>query len=111
MNCPICGARSRVEAQLPRPLELRTEFHRTCDRGHKFVTSEVYLSQLADAREMRCAVRNIRRRIERFERDVSIAADARPVRELAEEYNLTDTRVRQIRAAMRDRDQPTEPRK
>ena len=111
MMCPICGAASDVQVHLPRPTQLSVEFHRVCKRGHKFVTVEVYPTQLADAREMRCAVRNIQRRVYRFQRDAEIAADNLPVRDIAEDYNLTDARVRQIRAAMRDRALTTEPRK
>lgn len=102
MMCPFCGSGSKVVATLFRHLDLRTEMRRECSRGHNFVTFEVHPTQLADVREMSCAVRNIRRRVSRWHRDEEIRRDKRPNREVAEEYNLTDTRVRQIRAAMRE---------
>ncbi len=111
MMCPFCGSDSKVKLSLPHPLELSTELHRTCSRGHNFVTYEVHPTQLADLREMRCAVRNIRRRISHWHRDEAIRRDNRPARQIAEEYNLTDARVRQIRAAMREREPSREPRK
>lgn len=111
MMCPFCGSDSKVKLSLPHPLELSTELHRTCSRGHNFLTYEVHPTQLADLREMRCAVRNIRRRISHWHRDEAIRRDKRPIRQIADEYNLTDARVRQIRAAMREREPSREPRK
>ena len=100
MKCAHCGSESYVTARTVVPETHGVVFSRVCDRGHKFTTVEVYPSQLADAREMSCAVRNITRRIYRFQRDMAIAQDPRPVKDVAEEFNLTDARVRQIRASM-----------
>ena len=102
MKCPTCGAPSDVLGFYRLDDQHRVNYFRACERGHKFITAEVHPTQLADVREMSCAVRNIRRRISRWHRDEEICRDKRPSREVAEEYNLTDTRVRQIRAAMRE---------
>jgi hypothetical protein len=104
MNCPICGAPSDVLAFRRIDEEHRTDYFRSCDRGHKFQTSEVHPPQLADKRELECATRNIARRIARFKRDLAIAEDQRPARVVAAEYGLTDARVRQIRASFPDRE-------
>lgn len=104
MNCPICGAPSDVLGFQRLEQEHRTDYARVCDRGHKFQTSEVHAPQLADRRELECAVRNITRRIARFKRDLAIAEDERPARVVAAEHGLTDTRVRQIRASFPDRE-------
>lgn len=101
MKCPICADESLV-VQTNRD-EHSTEHHRLCDNGHRFKTVEVYPTMVADARELRCAVNNIERRIARFHRDVGIAADPRPTSVVAAAYNLTDARVRQIRASFPDR--------
>jgi hypothetical protein len=103
MMCPICGDKSSVVAHVRMPHECRVVYDRVCDSGHKFMTTEVHPTQLADAREMRCAVRNIHRRVSRYHRDLEIASDTRPLREIAEDFNITETRVRQIRTAMRER--------
>lgn len=100
MKCSICGSDSDYVGRTVVPEKHYVLFHRVCERGHRFVTAEVYPSQLADAREMSCAVRNITRRIYRFQRDMAIAQDERPTREIAEDFNLTEARVRQIRASM-----------
>lgn len=100
MKCSYCGADSRVVKRQVLPEKHCVVLHRTCSRHHKFMTAEVYVSQLADAREMSCAVRKITRRIRLFQRDMAIAADGRSVRELAEAFGITETRVRQIRSAM-----------
>lgn len=102
MKCPICAAAS---ALLPRKdvHEHSVEHYRLCDNQHRFKTVEVYPTMVADARELRCAVNNIERRIARYHRDVAIARDERPVKVLAADYGLTDARVRQIRASFPDR--------
>lgn len=101
MKCSFCGADSRVTDRKVLPEKHCVVLYRACTRQHRFMTAEVYISQLADAREMSCAVRNITRRIQRFQRDMAIASDARPVRDVADAFNLTETRVRQICSAMR----------
>ena len=101
MMCPICGSASEVRGHLPMPHEHRVLFNRVCDEGHKFMTVEVHVTQLADARELSCAVRNIQRRIARWHRDLLIAEDTRPSKVVAAEHGITDTRVRQIRASHR----------
>jgi len=77
---------------------------RVCDRNHRFITSEVPLSFLADKRELDCAIRNVERRIARYERDLEIVTDNRPTKVVAKKFGITDTRVRQIRASFSDRE-------
>lgn len=104
MKCPICGEPSDVLHVEPVDLEYRVDRSRQCEHGHKFRTTEVHLSQLADRREFYCAIRNIARRIARHQRDIAIAEDTRPVKVVAAEHGLTDARVRQIRASFPDRE-------
>ena len=103
MRCSTCGAPSDVLGFDRLDDEYRMDYFRVCERGHKFTTSEVHLSQLADKRELSCATRNIVRRVARYERDIAIAQDPRPARVVAEQHGLTDARVRQIRASFPDR--------
>jgi len=104
VNCPICGSESRVETLLQELHAHRVMRSRICVLGHRFHTFEVHLTQLADAREMACALRNIERRVKRWQRDLAIARDPRPVKIVAADYNITDARVRQIRASFPVRD-------
>lgn len=99
MNCPICGADSVVVGVVDKPAEHRIVFHRECDNAHRFTTTEAHPSQLADRRELECATRRIRKRIALFNRNLSIIEDDRPLKEIAVEHGLTETRVRQIRAS------------
>ncbi len=103
MKCFICGAESELSA---RELvhEHSTERHRVCSNGHRFKTLEVYPTMVADARELRCAINNIERRISKYHRDVAIASDDRPTKVVAYDYQITDARVRQIRASFRNKD-------
>lgn len=103
MKCSICGADSDVTGVAHKPEQHMIEYSRVCDRGHRFKSVEVYPTQLADRRELECAIRNIDRRVARFNRDLSIAMDNRPVKIVAADYGLTDARVRQIRASLPDR--------
>lgn len=102
MKCPTCAAASE---KLPRVHEGQhsTEHFYLCDNGHRFKTIEVHPTMVADARELRCAVNNIDRRVARYHRDVAIAADPRPTSVVAAAHNITDARVRQIRASFPDR--------
>jgi len=100
MKCPTCGSPSEVTGVRPADERYHVEYNRVCERGHRFQTVEAPLSLLADKRELECAVRNINRRIARFNRDLAIAQDERPARVVAAAYGLTDARVRQIRASM-----------
>ncbi len=104
MKCTTCGAPSAVMVSREQPEQHRIELSRVCELGHRFTTVEVPLTMLADKRELTCALRNIDRRIARFVRDSAIAEDPRPVKEVAAAYNLTDARVRQIRASFPDRE-------
>ena len=99
MNCPHCGADSVVTAVVEKPAEHRVVLFRTCDNDHKFVTTEVHLSQLADKRELDCAIRTIDRKVALFRRNCAILDDVRPLKEVAAAHGLTEARVRQIRAA------------
>lgn len=107
MNCPTCGSRSHVALSTERRHEFRVVNSRVCDRGHRFTTSEVPLTFLADKRELDCAIRNVHRRIARYERDLEIVNDNRPAKIVAKKFNITDARVRQIRASFSDRELAT----
>lgn len=100
MNCPICGVDSDVVGVKRLPHEHRIEYVRVCEDGHKFKTVEVHVSQLADKRELECATRTISRRIALYQRNKAIANDERPIKDIASDYDLTEARVRQIRAYM-----------
>jgi hypothetical protein len=102
MKCPTCAANS-VVLRYEQKEEHAAEHHRLCDNGHFFKTLEVYPTMVADARELRCAINNIERRITRYHRDVGIAADPRSTTAVAADHGLTDARVRQIRASFPDR--------
>lgn len=104
MNCPICGTRSQVALSIERQNEFRIVNSRICDNGHRFTTSEVPLSFLADKRELECAIRNVERRIARYARDSEIIKDNRPAKVVAEKFGITDARVRQIRASSLNRE-------
>lgn len=99
MKCPVCGAESRELARQHKPF--MTTIVRTCVAGHRFGTYEVHKTQLADKREMDYAIRNIKRRVDMFHRNRAIMGDPRPTKEVAKDYGLTETRVRQIRASNR----------
>lgn len=102
MMCPICGARTMSLAQQDNPDKFQCTIVRTCERGHLFETREVQINMLADEREMSSALRHIRRRVERWRRDARIAQDTRPATLVAAEHNITEARVRQIRAGFID---------
>jgi hypothetical protein len=100
MNCNICGAHS-VELHRTYSSNIhQMRIARECTNGHSFFTVEVYPSQLADAREMACAVRSTNRRIELYKRDLLISLDKRSNKEVAASYGLTVARVRQIRSTL-----------
>jgi len=98
MKCNICGAPS-VELHRTYSSNIhQMRIARKCTNGHSFFTVEVYPSQLADVREMSCAIRRINRRMSLYERDLNIAKDDRHNKLVAQEYEITEARVRQIRA-------------
>lgn len=100
MMCPHCGANSAIIGATHKKAKHHFLYARQCDLGHKFMTAEVHLSQLADKREFDSATHAINLRILRFNRDAAIRRDARSNRVVAEEYGLTEARVRQIRARL-----------
>lgn len=101
MMCPICGSDSAVLLVDEPNKEHRVNRARWCANGHRFETVEVHPTQLADRREMSCAVRRIERRIAQHKRDGHIAHDPRGVKEVAAAFKITEARVRQIRASFR----------
>lgn len=102
MICPTCGAEESSVLVINAPEGAHhLERIRQCVHGHYFQTFEVNPAQLADRREMSCAVRRIERRIAQHQRDLLIARDPRPVKEVAAEYKITRQRVHQIRASFR----------
>jgi ribosomal protein L44E len=100
MKCPVCGELSRVVEVATGAYE--NKFTRQCDNGHVFSTVEVHKTQLADAREMACAIRRIKRRVDLYARNNKIIQDKRSNKEIAKDYGLTESRVRQIRASSRE---------
>lgn len=100
--CPLCGGLSGAPfLRKIDPMGLRVMRTRMCDSGHIFTTHEVTATLLADSRESAAAIRNIMRRVGRWNRDAAIRADKRHPREIAAAHNLTEARVRQIRAQPR----------
>jgi hypothetical protein len=102
IRCPRCDAPSRIEAQDPDEKRRVVDVLRVCAAGHLFETKEVHATMVADSREMRSARQNIDRRVALWRRDLTIVASAQTDKELAEVHGITPTRVRQIRAAVRE---------
>ena len=100
MNCPICGAWSGV-------LETRPAKHNTikrrheCANGHRFNTMEVFPACVCSERDLKSNAAKVSRAIDRWKRDIAIRRDYRATAVIAAEHNLTEARIRQIRAAGR----------
>lgn len=99
MHCPRCNADSAVVGVHAMPKDRYVRIKRLCTEGHRFDTQEVHPTMVADTRERASAMRAITMRIALWFRDKRIAASSKSVDALAEEHNITKTRVRQIRAA------------
>lgn len=96
MKCPRCGAPSDVVETRPAPHHA-TRRRRTCFNGHRFVTLEV-LPPATNRRDLAAAARAAVAAAQRWLRDARIRRDPRPATVVAREHDLTEARVRQIRA-------------
>lgn len=101
MKCERCGAASDV-------LETRAAEHgmvkrrRQCGNGHRFKTFEVYEpTAKAVERDIRGTWRRVQAAAQRWWRDRKIILDPRGASEVARAVQLTEARVRQIRASAR----------
>lgn len=98
MICPICGSYDSTVVSFSTGNSFLKEYRYSCDNYHEFSTLEIYPSQLAKTRELSSATRKIQRTIKHYRRDLFITLDERCIDDIAADYNLTATRVRQIRA-------------
>lgn len=101
MKCPICGADWTRDKHTP---SANMIVHSgACENGHRVMTFEVFPSMLATQSELVARMASIEQRRARWRRDLRIARDQRTSQEIAAEHNISPTRVRQIRTAMRSR--------
>jgi transcriptional regulator NrdR family protein len=96
MKCPRCGAQSDVLDTRPGPHHT-TRRRRECHNDHRFVTLEV-LPPATNQRDLAAAARAAMVAAQRWLRDMRIRRDTRPATIVAREHDLTEARVRQIRA-------------
>jgi hypothetical protein len=96
MKCPRCGAASDVLATRPGEHHT-TRRRRECHNGHRFSTVEVWPSAL-NRRDLAAAARAVAGAIGRWARDQLIRKDKRPATHVARMHDITEARVRQIRA-------------
>lgn len=94
MKCPHCGAWTNV-------LDTRaTRRRRECANGHRFATVEVVPS-VVNAKDYRAHLRGAALRAKNWVRDRRVADDPRGSTAIARELGLSEARVRQIRARVR----------
>lgn len=101
MKCSICG--SAITRQKSTPSDNMVVHSGVCEHGHRVITFEVFPSMLATHSELVARMHSIEQRRARWKRDMRIARDQRTSQEIAAEHNISPTRVRQIRTAMRSR--------
>lgn len=101
MKCPICGVAADVkETRLAEENTVRRRHE--CLNGHRFTTYEVYASTFSTfRREIAATARRVAANAVRWKRDLRIARDLRGASVVAREHDITEARVRQIRAARR----------
>jgi transcriptional regulator NrdR family protein len=97
VNCPLCGAHTYVLDTRSHGALLKRR--RECGNKHKFVTLEVFPAMVG-SRELAAANSRIQHAVEIWRRDERIRADTRSIAEIAWEYKLSDTRIRQIKSAV-----------
>lgn len=97
--CLLCGSKSKELSKDYDRDNHRIDRKHKCINGHEFNSVQVYPSQLSDKREFSCAINRINKRWETYKRHVKIVNDPRSLEAIAEAYNLTPARVRQIRAS------------
>lgn len=101
MKCPRCGAASDVMETRPGP-HLTTRRRRECHNLHRFTTVEIHGAAYSNvAQRVGQYAQAALNRIARWVRDTRIAKDPRPSREVAAEHGVNDSRVRQVRRAMK----------
>lgn len=97
MKCFHCGAWSNVRETRAAPHAMMRRRHE-CANGHLFTTMEVHLPvAFAVRRDAKATARKVYANEERYKRNMRIISDFRPTAEIAAEYKLTPTRVRQIK--------------
>lgn len=101
MKCPSCGAESRVLATRTGEHNTLTR-HRECDNLHRFKTREV-IAELMDLRESKKYLAAASSRAGLAKRNGKILRDIRPATEVAKDYGITEARVRQIRAELKNK--------
>lgn len=98
MKCPKCSAESTVDATRPY-LVVFTQRFRRCMDNHRFVTFEVYAGNL-DKRTLGEKLKGvIARRAAATRRRTILARPDLSAGELAKTLDITEARVRQVRAA------------
>ena len=99
MKCPRCGATSDVAETRP-GAHHTTRRRRECHNGHRFTTVEIHGPAFSNvAPRVAQYAQAMSNRITRWMRDMRIAKDPRPSRQVAQELGVNDSRVRQIRRA------------
>lgn len=98
MICPVCGDDDSTIVSFSAETLFVKQYKYICKNNHEFSTLEIYPSCLAKTRELTSATRKIQRAMGNYRRNLSITLDERCIDDIAADYNLTATRVRQIRA-------------
>lgn len=98
MICPVCGSCDSTIVSFSVGNSFLKKYRYSCENDHEFSTLEIYPSQLANTRELSSATRKIQRAMGNYRRNLSITLDERCMNDIAADYNLTATRVRQIRS-------------
>lgn len=97
MKCPRCGAWSNVlDTRDGDHLTLRRR--RQCGNGHRFTTLEVLPTAL-NRRDLAATARAAATAAARWARDLLIRKDKRSATDVARDHQITEARVRQIRAS------------
>lgn len=99
MKCPVCGAWSEVLNTRAAPNHT-IKRRRQCANEHRFTTVEA-LETAIDKRSAQSAAAAAKLRAQLWARDRAIRADTRPATLVAADHNLTEARIRQIRAIKR----------
>lgn len=99
MNCIKCGGDAGLEPLSREQRKYTSRNQYMCENGHTFVMMEVAPSMASKGTKLAQAVKVIERRIIRNRRDMAIR-DAHnkgaTAKELASQYKVTDTRIKQI---------------
>lgn len=96
MKCPICGAWSQVLDTRGAVKRESIKRRRVCANEHKFWTFEVFPGFLHPTSAKKCLI-GVEKERARWVRNVAIRKDPRPSPEVAKDYGLKPSYVRQIR--------------